>query len=298
MQIRPFLLAAFWLLAARAALAQPDVPILPIQVHQLAGGFGFTEGAVWNPRGFYLFSDIPRGTLWKVTPAGKTEPLRQPSGHSNGNAYDFQGRLISCEHDRLVARKEADREFHPLATSYFGKKLNSPNDLALFRDGSIFFTDPTYGIDASQSELGFRGLYRIFPDGKVKLLDVRWQQPNGLCFSRDWKRLYVNDSQAGRIFFYDVNARGELSNRTLFATIPKPGDPDGMKCDAKNRLFVAAPKGVRVYEPSGELIGLIPVPQDPANLCFGGVRGDQLFLTARTAVYLADLSTWQPGAAH
>lgn len=283
-------LAASLALGCSPAQAQSEVPVFPVEVRQLADGFGFVEGPVWNSRGFYLFSDIPKNTLWKITSTGKTEVIRQPTGNSNGSAYDFVGRLISCERTR-VARKASDHEFHTLAESYKGKKLNSPNDLALFRDGSIFFSDPTYG--SLQKELDFRGLYRIHPDGKLQLLDKEWQQPNGLCFSPDWKRLYVGDSQAGQIFAFDVNASGEISNRTLFASIPKPGDPDGMKCDAKGRLFVAAPKGVRVYSTSGELLGLIPVPKDAANLCFGGAKGNQLFITARETVYLADLSKWQ-----
>lgn len=271
----------------------PAVPQLPVPVRQLAQGFGFVEGPVWNPRGFFLFSDIPNSTLWKCTLDGKVAVVRKPTGHSNGNAYDSQGRLLSCEGDRRLSRKTANGTFETLADHFEGKRLNSPNDLALWRDGSIFFSDTTYGLSKGEQELGFQGLYRLHPDGTLQLLDKTWQEPNGLCFSPDFARLYVNDSEAGTLFSFDVNARGDLSNKTLFATIPKPGDPDGMKCDAQGRLFVAAPGGVRVYQPSGKLIGLIPVPKDPANLCFGGIGNTQLFITAREAVYVADVSAME-----
>jgi len=285
---RPLLaLAAFLFLGSMGHAQTASDKVLPIEVTKLADDFSFVEGPVWNPRGFFLFSDIPANTLFKITMSGQRFVVRNPSGHSNGNAYDAQGRLISCEHDRRVSRKLPDGTFQTLADSFEGKKLNSPNDLAIFSDGSIYFTDPSYGIKAEQSELGFRGLFRLHPDGKLELLDKDWQQPNGACFSPDFKRLYVNDSQAGQLWVYDVNSTGELSHKTLLDTIAKPGDPDGMKCDKTGRLFVAAPGGVRVYSPESTFIGLIAVPQPPANLCFGGENGETLFITARDSVYLA-----------
>jgi len=299
-----FFVAAFLLSAASCppSFAQPNGLVeghrfqpLKIPLHRLAGGFGFVEGPVWNPRGFFLFSDIPNSTLWKCTLEGKTAVVRKPSGHSNGNTYDFQGRLLSCEQEGRLSRKAPDDSFETLADHFEGKRLNAPNDLALFRDGSIFFSDPNYGLPKEKQELPFQGLFRLHPDGKLELLDKSWQQPNGLCFSPDFKRLYVNDSQAGQLWVFDVNESGELSNKTLFDTIAKPGDPDGMKCNKRGRLFVAAPGGVYVYEPSGALVGLIAVPKDPANLCFGGKDGEQLFITAREAVYVGDVSALEGG---
>ena len=264
-----------------------SAPALAIEVTKLADGFSFVEGPVWNPRGFTVFSDIPANTVYQVDLGGKTAVLRRPSGHANGNAYDLRGRLVSCEHDRRVSREKPDGSFETLADSFEGKKLNSPNDVAIFSDGSIFFTDPTYGIKAEESELGFRGLYRIGTDGHMELLDRDWQQPNGLCFSPDFKHLYVGDSQAGQIWKYDVDAKGALSHKILLDTIPKPGDPDGMKCDTRGNLYATGPGGVRVYSPQGVLKGLIAVPKDPANLCFGGRDGKTLFITARDTVYTA-----------
>ncbi len=272
---------------ARAQTA-PALPVFPAQVREVAHGFGFVEGPVWNPRGFFLFSDIPGNTLWKATLAGKTEVVRHPTGHSNGNAYDAGSRLVSCEVDR-VSRKAPDDTFQTLTESYEGHALNAPNDLAIFSDGSIYFSDPTYGTSGRADPLDFRGLFRLHPDGKLELLDRDWQQPNGLCFAPDFSRLYVDDSQAGTLWVYDVAPDGALSHKTPLDTVPKPGDPDGMKCDLSGRLFVAAPGGVRVYGTDGKLVGLIAVPQDPANLCFGGTDGKTLFITARTAVYAAEI---------
>lgn len=255
------------------------------KVEKLAGGFSFIEGPAWNPRGFWVFSDIPANTLFRITPTGQFSVVRKPTGHSNGNAYDAKGRLVSCEHDRRVSRKSERGTFDTIADRYEGKRLNSPNDLAIKSDGSIYFTDPTYGTPKNQLELNFRGVYRLFPDGRLQLLDKEWTQPNGIAFSPDEKTLYVNDSQEGKIFSFDVDAKGAVSNKTLMATIPKPGDPDGMKTDAEGRLYVTGPGGVWIFAPRGGLLGKIPVPESPANLGFGGKDGKTLLLTARTSVY-------------
>lgn len=257
------------------------------EVELLASGFQFVEGPAWNPRGFWVFSDVNSDTLFKITPAGKTEMIRRPTSHANGNAYDGEGRLVSCEagQTRRVARKLPDGIFDTLADRYEGKRLNSPNDLAIKSDGSIYFTDPTYGTAPEGLELAFRGLYRLFPDGNIELLDNTWTQPNGICFSPDEKTLYVNDSQQGVIFRFDVDAAGRLSAKTLLATIPKPGDPDGMKCDAQGRLFVAGPGGAWIFAPRGALLGKIATPKYPANLAFGGADGKTLMMTARDSIY-------------
>lgn len=256
------------------------------KVEKLAGGFGFVEGPVWNKSGFWLFSDLGTNTLYRVTPAGKFAVVRKPTGHSNGNAYDQKARLVSCEHsERRVSRKTPQGTFETLAARFEGKRLNSPNDLAIKSDGSIYFTDPTYGISKDKAELDFRGLYRLFPSGRLELLDNEWTQPNGLAFSPDEKTLYVGDSQDGKIFRFDVDGKGGLSNKTLLATIPKPGDPDGMKVDSEGRLLVAGPGGVWIYAPRGGFLGLLPVPKAPANLSFGGKDGKTLLITARDSLY-------------
>ncbi|WP_157947681.1 SMP-30/gluconolactonase/LRE family protein [Abditibacterium utsteinense] len=261
------------------------------KVEILATGFGFTEGPTWNPRGFWIFSDISGNALHRISPSGKVALVRKPSSHTNGNTYDAQNRLVSCEQSpaRRVARKELSGNFETLAEKYEGKRLNSPNDLAIRGDGSIYFTDPTYGTDKSELELDFRGLYRIFPDGKLELLDRSWNQPNGICFSPDQNTLYVGDSQEGKIFRFDVDKNGQLSGKTLLATIPKPGDPDGMKCDAAGHLYVTGPGGVWIFAPRGGLLGKIPTPQNPANIGFGGADGKTLLITAQDSIYSVKL---------
>ncbi|MBW3637789.1 MAG: SMP-30/gluconolactonase/LRE family protein [Armatimonadetes bacterium] len=266
------------------------------KVETLATGFRFVEGPVWNPRGFWVFSDIPANTLFKISPTGKTEIIRKPTGHTNGNAYDAQGRLVSCEHERRVSRKSERGTFDTLADRYEGKRLNSPNDLAIRSDGSIYFTDPTYGTPKNQLELDFRGLYRLFPDGRLQLLDKEWIQPNGIAFSPDERTLYVNDSQENTIFRFDVDKNGALSNKTLLATLPKPGSPDGMKTDAAGRLYVAGPGGIWIFAARGALLGKIPTPKNPANLAFGGADGKTLFITARDSVYTVRLSSGGAGS--
>ncbi len=303
----PFLTAALalatpsFLLEARAdtvseTVLSPDAIariVAPSEkVKLLASGFNFVEGPTWNRNGFWVFSDIPANSLFKITPEGKVALVRRPTG--NGNAYDRSLALLSCESGaRRVSRKNTAGVFETLAEKYGEKRLNSPNDLAVKSDGSIYFTDPTYGIDASAAELDFRGLYRLFPGGKLELLDKNWTQPNGICFSPDERTLYVNDSQQGEIFRFDVDAAGALSKRTPLATIPKPGDPDSMKCDAEGHLFVAAPGGVWVFAPRGGLLGKIPVPKNPANLAFGGADGKTLLITARDSVYSVRLNVGQ-----
>jgi len=261
------------------------------KVELLASGFGYVEGPAWNPRGFWVLSDIPGDTLHKITPAGKVEPIRKPTSHSNGNAYDGTGRLVSGEHApaRRLARKLPNGIFDTLADRYNGKRLNSPNDMAIKSDGSIYFTDPTYGVEKADEELGFRGLYRYFPSGRLELLDNTWTQPNGLCFSPDERTLYVGDSQEGKIFRFDVDKNGVLSAKTLLATIPKPGDPDGMKCDQNGTLFLAAPGGVWIFAPRGGLLGVIALPKNASNLAFGGADGKTLLITAGDSVYSVKL---------
>lgn len=273
--------------------AMPRVAAPGAKIETLATGLGFVEGPAWNTRGFWVFSDIPGDTLWKITPSGKAEAIRKPTSHSNGNAYDAGGALVSCEHSpaRRLSRKNSEGIFDTLADRYNGKRLNSPNDLAVKSDGSIYFTDPTYGTPRAALELDFRGLYRLFPNGRLELLDNTWDQPNGVCLSPDERTLYVNDSQRGEIYRFDVALNGSLSAKTRLATIAKPGDPDGMKCDQNGTLFVTGPGGVHVFAPRGAFLGLIATPKAPANLAFGGEDGKTLLITARDTVYSLRVKT-------
>ncbi|MGL5074587.1 MAG: SMP-30/gluconolactonase/LRE family protein, partial [Waterburya sp.] len=259
------------------------------QVEKVATGFEFTEGPVWHPDGFLLFSDIPANTIYQWQPKQETEIFRQPSGNANGNTFDQSKRLISAEHgNRRVSRTEKDGKIVTLASHYQGKRLNSPNDLAVKSDGSIYFTDPPYGIKPEQEELGFYGVYRLAPDGQLTLLVDDFVRPNGIAFSPDETKLYVNDSEKGHIRVFDVQSDGMLANGKLFAEMKPPsekGAADGMKVDIKGNIYSTGPGGVWIFSPNGDLLDLIETPEPPANLAWGDRDYKTLYITARNSLY-------------
>ncbi|HEY9614706.1 SMP-30/gluconolactonase/LRE family protein [Allocoleopsis sp.] len=259
------------------------------QVEKLASGFEFIEGPVWHPQGFLLFSDIPANTIYQWTPNKKSNIFRRPSGNANGNTLDRQGRLITAEHsNRRVSRKEKDGKIVTLASQYEGKRLNSPNDLVVKSDGSIYFTDPTYGIKPEQKDLGFSGVYRLAPDGKLTLLVKDFVAPNGIAFSPDEKKLYVNDSEQNQMRIFDVKPNGTLENGRIFAELKDPskqGVPDGMKVDKQGNIYSTGPGGVWVFSPAGNLLGKIEVPETAANLAWGERDGKTLYITASKSLY-------------
>lgn len=259
------------------------------QVEKVAGGFEFTEGPVWHPDGFLLFSDIPANTIYKWQPKKKTEIFRQPSGNANGNTLDRSGRLVTGEHgNRRLSRTEKDGQIVTLASHYQGKRLNSPNDLVVKSDGSIYFTDPPYGIEPEQEELGFYGVYHLAPDKTLTLLVDDFVRPNGIVFSPDETKLYVNDSEKGHIRVFDVQSDGMLANGKLFAEMkPSSGEgaADGMKVDIKGNVYSTGPGGVWIFSPNGELLGIIETPEAPANLAWGDSDYKTLYITARNSLY-------------
>jgi len=270
------------------------------RVEKVSGGYKFTEGPVWSTRGTLLFSDIPANRIYELTAsalsagAGAAAAVyREPSGNSNGLTFDLEGRLIACEHgNRRVSRTEKDGTITVLADRYEGKRLNSPNDVVVGSDGSIYFTDPTYGIGKEDQELGFQGVYRIKPDGKLELLVKDFKMPNGLCFSPDEKRLYIADSsELSHIRVFDVAPDGTLTGGGVFAATTKPGGPDGMKTDIKGNLYVAGPGGVWIFDPAGRRVDVIQTPETPANLAWGDGDGRTLYITARTSIYKVRLET-------
>ncbi len=265
---------------------------------RVAGGFQFTEGPVWHPEGYLLFSDIPAGIIYRYAPGSDEAPVpwRQPSGNSNGLTYDRVGRLLACEHgNRRVSRTERDGTITPLATYYQGARLNSPNDIVVRSDGNIYFTDPPYGIREEERELPHNGLYRISPDGALQLLETDFGRPNGLAFAPDESLLYVDDSPRREIRVFGVNAAGELTSDRLFATMesPEEGSPDGMKVDVAGNIYCTGPGGIWIYEPSGVLVGIAAGLELPANLTFGDADLRTLYITARTGLYT--LRTRDPG---
>ena len=267
------------------------------EMQEVASGFQFTEGPVWNHKENYLlFSDIPASIIYRLEPGKATAPWRTPSGNSNGLTYDRQGRLVICEHgNRRVTRIEPGGSIVILATHYEGKRLNSPNDIVVRSDGSIFFTDPPYGVEPDEKELPSNGVYCIAPDGTMKLLVDDFDRPNGLAFSPDEKTLYIDDTTRRQIRAFDVSPDGSLANGRLFAQMESDmeGGPDGMKLDVEGNIYCTGPGALWIYQPDGQLVGTIVGPQKPANLAFGGAELKTLYLTSHTSVYT--LQTRLPG---
>ena len=258
------------------------------KVEKVADGFQFTEGPIWVPSGYLLFSDIPANTIYKHQES--TEVYLKPSGHSNGLTLDKQGRLLLCEHDRRVTRIEKDGSKTILAEFYEGKRLNSPNDLVVKTGGTIYFTDPPYGLPnrTEGKELDFCGVYRLETDGTVTLLDDSIKLPNGLAFSPNEKTLYVADTSNAQIYAFDVTASGLLEDKRVFAKlgeVGKTGSADGMKVDVKGNIFCTGPGGIHVLDPEGTSYGIIECPEARANIAWGGDNYKTLYITARTGLY-------------
>lgn len=275
-------------MGAMSNIVADDAP-----VERIGSGFFFTEGPVWNAAdGCLHFSDIPANVIHQWRPDGGMSVFRTPSGKSNGLTRDREGRLIVCEHaGRRVSRIEADGSTTAIASHYRGRRLNSPNDVVVKSDGYVYFTDPPYGLNptfgvAEQPELDFAGVYRAAPDGNDVAVMTDDCTPNGLAFSPDEKRLYVADTEANQVLVYDVDASGGLSGGRAFAQIPGSHlAPDGIKVDRDGRVFVTGAGGVWVFGPDGSRIGVIPVPELPANLAWGDADWGTLYITARSSVY-------------
>lgn len=259
-------------------------------IERVATGFQFTEGPVWYEEDKYLlFSDIPAGKILKLISNGQVRTYREPSNNSNGLTRDREGRLIVCEHGtRRVTRTEKDGSNNILADKFQGRKLNSPNDVVVKSDGAIYFTDPPYGIQPGQQEQPVRGVYRLSADqGILKLLVDDFRGPNGLAFSPDEGRLYINDSECRHVRAFDVQPDGSLSNGQIFhdMNIDKPGAPDGMKVDVSGNVYCAGPGGVWVLDPEGRHLGTIVTPEQPTNCAWGDDDWQSLYITAQTSVY-------------
>ncbi len=272
-------------------------------VKQLATGFDWVEGPVWfGDANCLLFSDIPNNRIMRWTPGVGISVFREPSDYANGHTRDREGRLVSCEHGtRRVTRTEWDGSITVLADSYQGKRLNSPNDVVVHSDGSVWFSDPHYGImtnyEGYQAEQELPcNVYRVDPNGDIQAVLTDFACPNGLAFSEDEKRLYVADTglifdaQAERhIRLFDVAADGGLSGGDVFHVI-EPGCADGFRIDTDGNIWSSAADGVHCISPQGELLGKILVPELVSNVCFGGRAKHQLFITATTSVYAVTLN--------
>ncbi|MDB6024746.1 MAG: Gluconolactonase [Verrucomicrobiales bacterium] len=259
------------------------------KVEKLSTGFGFLEGPVWVSRsgGFLVFSDIPANELKKWTAKEGVTTYRKPSNNANGNTIDRKGNLISCEHSgRKVVLENSKGEVKPLIETFDGKKFNSPNDAAVKSDGTIWFTDPDYGLGKNPHDVAGLYVYRFDPKShEVRAVIKDFDKPNGLCFSPDEKKLYIADSgKPHHIRVFDVQKDGTLANGKVFCDI-NSGVPDGIRCDKEGRVWSSAGDGVHIFAVDGSLIAKILVPEAPANLCFGGKSGKTLFITACTSLY-------------
>ncbi len=273
------------------------------KIEKLAGGFRFTEGPIWVREGYLLFSNYPGG-IEKWTSDGKVThfPGSQDTGgapvpvitHTNGMTLDRQGRLVICDQGgRRIVRLENNWKLTVLADRYEGKRFNSPNDLVYKSDGSLYFTDPPYGLPGQDQdpakELPFSGIYRL-ADGKVELLYENLRRPNGLAFSPDENYLYVANSDAGRAIWvrFPVKSDGTLGEGALFYDVTgnsQEGLPDGMKVDQDGNVYGTGPGGIWVFSPQGEHLGTIRPPEIPANCNWGDEDGKTLYITARTGLY-------------
>ncbi|MBI5690502.1 MAG: SMP-30/gluconolactonase/LRE family protein [Verrucomicrobia bacterium] len=265
------------------------------KVERLATDFTFVEGPVWIKEGGYLvFSDIPKDELRRWSPSGGVTVFRQPSRNANGNTIGLTGRLLTCEHSgRRVALLEKDGTLKTLVDAFEGRKLNSPNDAVVKSDGTVWFTDPEYGLKTNPTTKKKEGkeqpgnfVYRHDPrTGRTTAVVRDFDQPNGLAFSPDEKLLYVADSGTPKhIRVFSVRGDGTLDGGRVFCTLDQ-GVPDGIRVDQDGRLWSSSGDGVQIFAPDGRRIGRILVPESAANLCFGGPDGRTLFITARKSLY-------------
>ncbi len=297
--------------SGKQPLAYPDPDIVALDprfrryivantpLRRLHTGTLWAEGPAWNGVGRYLvWSDIPNNVQMRwIDDDSRVTVFRNPSGNSNGNTFDYEGRELSCEHGgRRVVRYEYDGTLTVIADRFQGKRLNSPNDIVVHPDGSIWFTDPPYGINGNYE--GFKAdkeikeaVYRVDPKAKrMDMVTDEMDGPNGICFSPDYKRLYVADTGTGReIRVWDLDGKN-IRNGKRFIQLDIPGTgaasyADGIRCDVDGNIWAGARPGVQVITPAGERIGMIRLPETCANICFGGVKRNRLFMAASQSLY-------------
>jgi gluconolactonase len=269
-------------------------------IKRLYTGTLWSEGPAWNGVGRYLvWSDIPNNVQMRLTEENlHVSVFRNPSGYSNGNTFDFEGRQLSCEHgNRRVVRYEQNGGVTVIADKFQGKRLNSPNDIVVHPDGSIWFTDPAYGILGDYE--GFKAnkelkeaIYRVDPKtGQMEMVSDVMDQPNGICFSPDYKKVYVCDTGSGReIRVWDLDGKtARNGKRFVQLSVPGSGAPaaaDGMRCDTDGNVWAGALPGVQIIAPDGQPIGIIRLPENCANVCFGGAKRNRLYMAASQSLYV------------
>jgi gluconolactonase len=255
-----------------------------LRIEKVAAGYAFTEGPAWSPMGFLIFSDIPNNKLLQFMVGEKATVFREESNGANGNRFDEQGRLYTCEsHTRRVTRTDKKGKVEVLADRWQGKRLNAPNDLAVRKEGDVYFTDPAFGNQQDTRELDFFGVYRITRKGELEVIARPKGRPNGIALAPGGRTLYVSNSDEKNVRAYDLDKNGAASNeRVLVSGIE--GVPDGICVDEKGNLYVAANQ-VFVYSPEGKPLGMIQLQETPSNCAFGDPDLGSLYITARTSVY-------------
>ena len=260
-------------------------------------GFEFTEGPIWHPgEKSLVFNDIIGNAIYRWTEKDGLNKIRRNSYMANGNTYDQQGRVVTCEHaTSRITRTDfsGGGTLEVLATHYQGKELNSPNDIICKQDGTLFFSDPNMGRGPShgvprQQQLAFQGVYRLDPSTlDLTLLVDDFVKPNGLCFSNDEKRLFIDDSEHNHIRVFDVETDGSLHNGRLWAELSRfgKGVADGMKIDLAGNIYCCGPGGLHIFDANAHYLGIVLMPEQTANLAWGDDDLNSLYITASTSVY-------------
>lgn len=260
-----------------------------LKVERVVAGLMFANGLAWSRENFLVFSDVPRDRLMKLTPGEPVASLRENSNGANGNAFDAQGRMYTCEsRSRRVIRTDKHGKIEVLAEKWNGKRLNAPNDIVVRKDGDAYFTDPAFGYQQDTRELDFFGVFHISRKGEVDAIAKPKGRPNGIALSPNGRTLYVGSSDERNIRAYDLDRNGAASNeRVLVADID--GIPDGIRVDDNGNLYVAA-NGIAVYSADGKLVNTIPLADKPASCAFGDSDLQTLYIAARTSIYRVRLN--------
>jgi len=274
------------LLLAKCAAAQD---FENIRVGRVAAGYIFTEGPAWSPMGFLVFSDIPENKLLRFDPGQPATTYRENSNGANGNRFDAQGRLYTCEsHSRRVTRTDKKGKLEVIAERWQGKRLNAPSDIAIRKEGDVYFTDPAFGNQQDARELDFFGVFHVSRKGELEVIAKPKGRPHGIALAPDGRTLYVGNADERNVRAYDLDKNGAASNeRTLISGIQ--GVPGGICVDEKGDLYVAA-KGIQVFTSEGKPLGDIALEETPSNCTFGDPDLESLYITARTSVYRVRLN--------
>lgn len=253
------------------------------EVKLVNGDFEFIEGPVSDPEGTFFFTDIDADKIYKMSLDGEFSIFREKSNHSNGMSLDLNGNMLMCEHmGQRISRMNSDGTVTTVVDSYNGKRLNSPNDLWVHPNGSIYFTDPRYRLPKGPKPQPSHFVFRLAPDEKtLKPVIHALPKPNGIIGTKDGKTLYISDTETEQVYAYDINADGTLSNARLFAK----HFSDGMTLDEHENLYLSAKDGIAIFSPQGEKLDFIAIPEWPANSAFGGADGKTLYITARKGLY-------------